>query len=89
MIISETAAKGPTYGSLEKHEVKGALIVSERGEAPQAARLGRLAVPPLVTGGGDVFVPFALPRALTDRPVAACDVSVAHVWRWLQLQKEH
>ena len=89
MTMSEMAATRPTYGSLEAPKYGGALTVSQSREAPEAARLGRLAVPPLVTGGGAVsaFVLFALPRAYIDRLVAACNVSVAHVLH--RLQQEH
>ena len=64
--------------------------MSENGKAPEAARLGRLAVPPLVIGGGagNAFVLFALPQAGLHRPVHVCN-SVAHVLCWLQLQHEH
>ncbi len=64
--------------------------MKECGEAPEAACLGILAVPPLVTSGGAVaFVLFALPQAEIHRPVHACNISIVHVFCRLQLQHEH
>ena len=65
--------------------------MNECGEAPEAARLGRLAVPPLVISGGAVnsFALSPLLWAGLYRPIHACNASVAHVLHRLLLQHEH